>query len=193
MFCNVHDFRVLYKSVLHSLCFTNSHFTNSSVGGFNTQRFTSVPSPSPLFTGHVLRFDASDMQLQICFTTLFFEHVCFTKSIFVLQVQRFYEVSALRLLPRQCFSQSMFLPSTIYFSTFITFCTCSSDFTQLSFCAVDALQAGMDFLGGVHTPPSPGPMQVSTLKDFFLFNLRKFLQLQGKKRKYKTKGNMKEI
>ena len=33
--------------------------------------------------------------------------------------------------------------------------------------------------------------RVSTLKDFFL--LRKFLQLQGKKRKYKIKGNMKEI
>ena len=183
MFCNVHDFWVLHKSVLHSLCFTNHHILRILLQSeTSTLDVLRVPLHSPLFKDHVLRFDASDMQLQICFTTLFFEHVCFTKSIFVLQVQRFYEASALRLLPRQCLSQSMFLPSTIYLSTFITFCTCSSDFTQLTFCTVDSLQAGMDFLGGGGGGGCTHPLarcRVSTLKDFFL--LRKFLQLQEKK------------
>ena len=171
--------------MLHSLCFTNHILRILLQSETSTLDVLRVP------LHHVLRFDASDMQLQICFTTLFFEHVCFTKSIFVLQVQRFYEASALRLLPRQCLSQSMFLPSTIYLSTFITFCTCSSDFTQLTFCTVDSLQAGMDFLGGggVHTPP--GQMQGFHFEGFFPFT--EIFAIARKKRKYKIKGYMKEI
>ena len=53
MFCNVHDFWVLHKSVLHSLCFTNPHFTNSSTAEY-------------LCTVHFLKTTFYESTLQTC-------------------------------------------------------------------------------------------------------------------------------
>ena len=123
----------------------------------------------------------------ILWTCMFYKvHFCFTSAMF-LRSFRF------TIVTQTMFITVHVLPSTIYLSTFITFCTCSADFTQLSFCTVDALQAGMDFLGGggAHPPLALARCRVSTLKDFFLF--REIFAITRKKRKYKIKGNMKEI
>ena len=155
--------------MLHSLCFTNSHFTNSSVGDFNTQRFTSVPSPSPLFTGHVLRFDASDNAV----TNLFYNY---SLNMYVLQSPfLFYKCNVFTKFPRyDCY------PDNVYHSP----CFCRLPFTspRLSrfahavqilhsyrFALSTLYKQGWISSGGVHTLPSPGPMQGFHFEGFFPF------------------------
>ena len=143
-----------FISLLHSLCFTNSHFTNSSVGDFNTQRFTSVLSPSPLFTGHVLRFNASDNAVtnlfynSILWKCMFYKvHFCFTSATF-LRSFRFTIVTQTMFITVHVFAVYHLLLHVYH----VLHMQCRF-YTQLSFCTVDALQAGMDFLrGGAHPP-----------------------------------------